>query len=85
MERVLYMFAVIYVNVQLDLPVEIVKRVSFNLKKIYQRKAFILDLIVQPSIDLCNRTTCIHGDCLKNGTCLCHKFWSGEKCNRSKF
>ena len=31
----------------------------------------------------CNQSTCIHGDCSKNGTCICHDKWTSSSCNQS--
>ncbi|CAF4008494.1 unnamed protein product [Adineta steineri] len=31
----------------------------------------------------CNQATCVHGDCSKNGACICHDNWTLENCNQS--
>ncbi|CAF1043162.1 unnamed protein product [Rotaria sordida] len=31
----------------------------------------------------CNRINCVHGNCLKNGKCLCHDGWISDNCNQS--
>ncbi|CAF3647199.1 unnamed protein product [Rotaria sordida] len=31
---------------------------------------------------ICNRATCIHGDCTRDGHCICHIGWTSKNCNR---
>jgi hypothetical protein len=33
--------------------------------------------------EICNRTTCVHGDCSRSGKCVCHHSWTSENCNQS--
>ncbi|CAF1240678.1 unnamed protein product [Rotaria sordida] len=32
----------------------------------------------------CNRINCVHGNCLKNGKCLCHDGWISDNCNQKE-
>ncbi|CAF1431582.1 unnamed protein product [Rotaria sp. Silwood1] len=31
----------------------------------------------------CNQMNCVHGDCSKNGKCICHDGWTSENCNQT--
>ena len=39
--------------------------------------------IIRTVTKACNQNTCIHGDCSKNGTCICHNNWTSSSCNES--
>jgi hypothetical protein len=46
---------------------------------------FLLGPIVKSIEEICNQATCIHGDCSRNGKCICHDGWTSEYCNQSMF
>ncbi|CAF4724968.1 unnamed protein product, partial [Rotaria sp. Silwood1] len=41
------------------------------------------EIAIKTIYHICNRATCIHGDCSRDGHCICHIGWTSENCNRS--
>ena len=44
---------------------------------------FFIGPVLRISGPICDRTTCVHGDCSKSGKCICHENWTSENCNQS--
>lgn len=83
MEHVWYIFERISVNVQLVLRVDHVKQVEQFFAIRSDENSFDLVLSITSNNDICNTTTCLHGDCSKDGKCICHPGWTSDHCNQS--